>query len=169
MTSSVVLVATSFFHKLLVLMCFCRSTKCSGFLLLAYVPPLLVQTCNELHLVWLAYHQVELVRQQQAELKRKTSRERHAKFKAKGLLRASKVGAHDETEVSTDDKNHVAADNKVEVAKDMTKVKWEFIRDFVAKSGLPPSQERRSAALKAWMESSERAAFQATRVGAALL
>lgn len=85
----------------------------------------------------------------QKENHRRNSRNWHAKWIKKGVPRE----ANPKPDTDTDSK------------KDMRVVCAEFIAKWIAESGMDPSNERRTMAYKAWMESDQRAALLAARAG----
>ena len=101
----------------------------------------------------------------QLEKKRANSRQWHPKFESKGVLKKPKS----EAAVAASSKEPAPLpENPPMLASQfgsLDEARNFFVKDWISKCGLPPSKERRAAALKAWMESSLRADIRATRSG----
>ena len=93
----------------------------------------------------------------QRELHRANSRAWHAKWVSKGVPR----DAREHEEVPASQPEPAAAENPK--CRDMRTACQEFVSSWIATSNMPPSNERRAAAYKAWRESPERAALLAAR------
>ena len=103
-----------------------------------------------------------------SEAKRMKSREWHKKFVSKGVERNPKKGPTSKAKAAP--KSKVAPKPKVSArdkydGKSLVQVKDQWIREWIEDCSLPPSNERRSLAIKAWMESSVRADLMAGRAG----
>ena len=94
----------------------------------------------------------------QLEKKRATSRAWHAKFVSAGVERKSKKQKTDKEE----DKTGV---EKPASFSSLTKAKDWFVKDWIARSDMPQSVERRTRSIEAWMASRLRADFLAGRSG----
>lgn len=90
--------------------------------------------------------------------KRATSRAWHAKFVSAGVERKSKKQKTDKEE----DKTGV---EKPASFSSLTKAKDWFVKDWIARSDMPQSVERRTRSIEAWMASQLRADFLAGRSG----
>ena len=94
----------------------------------------------------------------QLEKKRATSRAWHSKFVSAGVERKGKKQKTDKEE----DKTGV---EKPASFSSLTKAKDWFVKDWIARSDMPQSVERRTRSIEAWMASELRADFLAGRSG----
>lgn len=100
--------------------------------------------------------------EEQKEKKRASSRLWHQKWESKGVPKKQKT---DESEPVPTAKAKAKAQAAPVSQRSLMSARDEFVRDWISASTMPPSLERRSAALKAWMDSSVRANLMATRAG----
>ena len=110
---------------------------------------------------------------------RRNSLNWHNKWLSKGVPRPPKVVSKTKStkkKGSKDDKNKgnrapataapaPATDGPGPALVSLCKAKEDFVTDWISKSTLPPSMERRNAAVKAWLESDVRANLMAQRAG----
>lgn len=111
-----------------------------------------------------------------SEKKRRSSRAWHAKWVKKGVPRTSNHeapgDANNDPEPSASQPDAASVEPSPEVPPaatgpvvitNMREACAKFVKDWIAKSDLPPSNDRVLKARKAWMESDERAALIAGR------
>lgn len=99
-----------------------------------------------------------------SEKARENSRKWHQKWISKGVPRVSASTSTPTPSAATAaaaPSNPPLSDGGVSLAK----VKDQFISKWIKESNMAPSNERRAAAIKAWMASQERANFLAGREG----
>ena len=89
---------------------------------------------------------------------REHSRKWHQNWVKKGVPRVSK-------EATEKVKGGSGASSSSSSSKNLAKAKDEFISKWIQKSDMKPSNDRRNAAIKAWMASSERSNFMAGSQG----
>ena len=87
-----------------------------------------------------------------SETHRSNSSNWHKKWVSAGVPRASNASS-----------SSTASSETTKVT--LTQAKDKFIAEWIKSSNLPPSNERRSLAIKAWMDSSARAEYLAGRAG----
>ena len=97
-------------------------------------------------------------RERQKERNRVNSRAWHAKWVKKGVPKQPEEPMIVEPAPEIPDQND-------QPVRDMRVACREFIAKWISESDMAPSSERRTAAYKAWMESDERSALMAGRVG----
>ena len=87
-----------------------------------------------------------------SEVARENSRKWHQMWVKKGVPRAQNTTKGKEVKGASS-------------AKNLAKAKGEFISKWIQECGMPPSNDRRNGAIKAWMASSERSNFMAGSQG----
>ena len=102
--------------------------------------------------------EVEKKKLAQLEKKRATSRAWHAKYVSAGVERKAKKQKTDTEEDKTGVEKPVSFSS-------LTKAKDWFVKDWIARSDMPQSVERRTRSIEAWMASELRADFLAGRSG----
>lgn len=97
-------------------------------------------------------------RERQKERNRVNSRAWHAKWVKKGVPKQPEQPVIEEPAPVIPDQND-------QPVRDMRVACREFIAKWISESDMAPSNERRTAAYRAWMESDERSALMAGRAG----
>jgi hypothetical protein len=98
--------------------------------------------------------------QDKLEKKRLVSRAWHAKWKSAGVPRTVPESATSERAAP---ETHEEPHQTRATQSNLLRAMHDFVAQWSATSGLPPSSDRRRQAYAAWMDSSERAAAMATR------
>lgn len=97
----------------------------------------------------------------QVQKHRASSAAWHAKWISKGVPKVPKVG----TETKKVKKDKPVENPEITPVTSLQSARDQFITKWISKSDMPPSNERRKAAIAAWMSSDLRASIIAGREG----